>query len=326
MSAARTRGLLLRCYPPAWRARYGDELEELIVESSRGRRAPVRIWSNVALAGWRERLRASGLTGDDVPPGERSRAGTLLVLCAWALFVIGGMIVQKASEHWQSATPASSQGLPAGAFDALVVAAALGSVLVLAGVACVCPSLVAFMRGGGWREIRGVVLRASLVTVPTVAVTVALLVWAHRLSSEQRNGHDSAYLLGFGAWGLLIVACLVAWTVAGVATARRLAFSASLLRLEAWLAAAVSATMAAMTIATAVWWAAVASAAPWFFTGRPVGTSTSALVPQLLLAMLLMLIATPLAIAGALRALRTLPNTSSGRRPSSHPHDPRTAL
>ena len=311
MSGARSRAVLLRCYPPAWRARYGEELEALIVESSGGRRVSWRVWLDVALAGGRVRLRSSGLTGDAVPPGERSRAGSLLVLCAWVLFVGAGFGVQKTSEHWQSATPASSQGLPAGAFAVLVVAAALGSVLVLTGIACVCPSLVAFMRGGGWGEIRGVVLRAVLVTAPTLAATIALLVWAHRLSSGQRSGHDSVYLLGVGAWALLMAACLVAWTVAGVATARRLAFSAKLLRLEAWLAAAVSTTMAVMTIATAIWWAALASAAPWFFAGRPVGTSTSALVPQLLLAMLLMLIATPLASAGALRALRTLPNTSS---------------
>ena len=325
MSGARTRALLLRCYPPAWRARYGEELEALIVESSGGRSMSWRIGLDIALAGGRERLRSSGLTGDAVPPGERSRAGSLLVLCAWVLFVVAGFAVQKTSEHWQSATPASSQGLPVGAFDALVVAAALGSALVLAGIACVCPSLVAWMRGGGWREIRAVVLRAALVTVPTMAATVALVVWAHRLSSGQRSGHDSAYVLGFGAWALLVVACLVAWTAAAVATARRLALSAKLLRLEAWLAAGVSSTMAAMTIATAVWWAALARAAPWFFTGRPAGTSASALVPQLLVAMLLMLIATPLAGAGALRALRALPNTSSGQRPSSHARDPGTA-
>jgi hypothetical protein len=310
VSGARKRALLLRCYPPAWRARYGEELEDLIVEAGRGRGMSWRVLLDIAGAGGRERLRAAGLTGDAVPPGERSRAGSLLVLCAWVLFVVAGLGVQKSSEHWQSVTPASSQGLPALAFGALVVAAALGSALVLAGIGCAAPSLIAFARRGGWREIRGAVVRAALITVFGVASTLALVIVAHRMSNAQREGHDLAYALGFGAWAVVILACLITWTVAGVDTARRLVLSARLLRLEAWLAAAVSTSMAAMTIATAVWWAALADAAPWFFSGRPAGTSGSAIMPQLVVAMLLMLVATPLSAAGAFRALGSLRTAS----------------
>jgi hypothetical protein len=295
MSAARARRLLLRCYPPAWRGRYGDELEELIVESSRGRRAPVRIWSNVALAGWRERLRASGLTGDDVPPGERSRAGTLLVLCAWALFVIGGMIVQKASEHWQSATPAGSRGLPSAAFDTLVAAAGVGTSVLVAGVACALPALVALARSSVRRELRRPLRRALYMTALAVGSTLALVIWAHRLTAPQRDGRDLRYELGFATWALLIVICLAAWTVLAVRVGQRMELAPRIQRLEAWLAAATAATMAVTTVAAAVWWGAL------------IGSGPRLPAPQLAVALTAMLIATALGVAGAHRAVATRP-------------------
>jgi hypothetical protein len=298
---------LLRCYPPAWRARYGEELQELIAQASDGRRMAWRMRLDIVLAGGRERFRASGLTGDSVPPVERSRAGTLLVLCAWVTLVVAGLGVQKISEHWQDVTPASRQGLPAGAFDALIGVAVAGAVLVLAGVACAVPSLLRYLLGGGWREIRTVVVRAMLMTVLAVVVTAALAAWAHRLSGAQRNGHDLAYSLGFAGWALLMLASAAAWTIAGISAARRIELSARLLRCQAWLAAALTATMAGVTVATAVWWVALQDAAPWFFSGRPVGSGSSALPPQLVAALLLMSVATSLGVAGVLRAVRSLP-------------------
>jgi hypothetical protein len=306
---------LLQCYPPRWRARYGEELQALIVEASGGRRVPWRMRLDITLAGGRERLRASGLAGDSLPPAERSRAGVLLVLCAWMLFVVAGFGVEKFSEHWRSVTPASRLGLPAGAFDVLVGAAVTGTVLVLGGVACVAPSLASYLRGGGWRAIRHAVIRAALSTSLAVAVTLALAAWAHRLSSAQRNGHDLAYAIGFAGWALLMLACVVTWTSAGVTVARRIEFSARLLRCEVWLAVAVTATMAAMTVATIVWWVALADAAPWFFADRPAGSTASALVPQLVFALLLMLVATSLGMAGVLRAVHSLPDALEPRQP-----------
>jgi hypothetical protein len=60
-----------------------------------------------------------------------------------------------------------------------------------------------------------------------------------------------------------------------VATARRLRLRAATLRVEAWLADAVTVAMAVMTVATVVWRAALANAAPWFLAGKPVGSSAS---------------------------------------------------
>jgi hypothetical protein len=295
-------GLLLRLYPAGWRARYGEELQALVLESS-GRQVPWKVRVDVVAAAGREWLR--DLAGGGQSP-ERVQAGALLVLRAWALFVVAGLGVQKASEHWQNVTPPGSRGLPTVAFDALVVAAAAGSVLVLAGIALTLPSLARFLRSGGWPLIRVPIAFALSTTVVLVPSTAALSVWAHALSTEQRNGHDHLYAGLFLAWLLLALVCLAAWTAAAVATARRLELSAFVLRLETRLAALVAAAMVVMTMAATAWWATLAQAAPWFFAGRPAGATASPVTPQLLAATALMLLASMVAAGGAIRAQRTL--------------------
>lgn len=310
MRASRTAAHLLALYPAQWRARYGEELEALIVDSS-GRRVPWRIRADVALGAGRERLRAAGLVGDGAPE-ERVRGGVLVALCAWALFVVAGMAVQRFSEHWQDVTSAASRPLPSAAFAALVIAAVCAGALVLAGIASAVPSLAAFVRGGGWPTIRRRVVVAMLVTAAFLACSVVLVVWAHGLTGRQRAGHDVAYAIAFVAWASLAVACLLAWTIVAVATARRLRLRAALLRLQAWIAGGVTMAMGAMTVATAIWWAALAHAAPWFLAGKPVGLVGSPLAPQLVAAAVLMLAATLLGATGAQRALRALPGLSDG--------------
>lgn len=301
MSPERTSGLLLRLYPAGWRARYGDELEALILETS-GHRVPWHVRLDVVLAAGRERLRGAGLLGDP-PPAARMRGGALLVLSAWALFVVAGMVVQKLSEHWRTATPPGSRGLPADAFDALLVGAAVGSALIAAGVAVALPSLARLLGSGGRRQVRRPLLAAVGLSLAAVPASAAVVVWAHRLSPAARNGHDAAYAAVAILWALLLAGCLAAWTVAGIALARRLDLSEGLWRLEALLAAGVALSMGTMTAATALWWAALARSAPWFLAGAPTGSPESPFAPALLVAAIVMLIATAAAAAGAGRAL-----------------------
>jgi hypothetical protein len=228
------------------------------------------------------------------------------VLCAWALFIVGGALIQKFSEQWQHGTPAPDRALPAGAFGALAILALITGLLVLTGIACTLPHVLAFLRGG-WREIRRPAVRAVVLSAVVLAATATLASWAHHLNTAQRNGHDVAYGLGFGAWALLGLACLAAWTTLALTIARRVEFSAEVLRLEAWLAAAVSFAMVTMTLATVVWWGALAHDAPWVLHGYALSAPASPLALQPLLAGILMTIATVLAIAGAIRALQTLP-------------------
>jgi hypothetical protein len=278
------RCLLLHLYPPAWRARYGDELDDLIATNLHSRRLPVYV--DVVRAAARERLRAAA---GGPQRDERIRAGSLLVLCSWMVFVVGGLGVAKYSEHWQLTNPAADGGVSAVAFDVLRVAAGIGSLLVLAGILATRRSVAALLRDGGWRAIRRPLVTAALLTVVAAAATAALVAWAHVLTAPQRNGRDLLYSLAFVAWALVCVGCLGAWTVAAVATARRLTLTAATLRLEAWLTAGVTGSMVLMTAATLTWWVSLA----------PVS------VPPLLLGCVtLMLAATALGGVGAMRALR----------------------
>jgi hypothetical protein len=274
---------LLHAYPAAWRLRYGDELAALLEELGGKGRMTWRVRFDVVRAGLLERVRLGGM-----PPRERVGEGTLLVVYAWMLFVLAGFGVQKASEHWAVATPANDRGLPTAAFDTLVVAAGIGSVLVLAGVALALPVLLAFVRRNGWRELSTPIAHALAVTVALVAATVAVAVWAHGLTPAARNGHDHLYSGVFGAWVLLFAASLFAWARAAAATARRMTFTDNLLRLESFLAAGVCASMVVMTAATAVWWAALAGVAPEVVSP----TAANLVVPTSL-----MLVATLLALA-----------------------------
>jgi hypothetical protein len=304
MSPARTAARLLRLYPLSWRLRYGDELETLILDMSDGGRVPWRIRADVAVAGGRERLRAAGLGGDS--PDARVRGGAGLVLWAWALLVVAGAIVQKTSEHWRQALPAGSHTTATVAFDGLIGVAIAAAVLVVAGIALTLPALTRFVGAGGWAQIREPVTRAVAITAVFVAATVGLVAWAHGVSPRDRQGYDTAYALVATVWALLGAGTLGAWTLAATRTAARLTLPASLLRVEARLATAVTAALGVMAAVTAVWWVSVATVAPTALTGS-FGSRGSAFVPQLLLAMVLMLVALGLAGAGARRATRALP-------------------
>jgi hypothetical protein len=293
---------LLRVYPGAWRARYGEELTALVEEIRANGRMSWRVRVDLLRAGAAERVRMLGLNG--LPPLERAREGSLLVLYSWMLFVIGGFGVEKASEHWQAATPAARRGLPSAAFDVLFVAAGIGSVLVLIGVAVLLPRVAALIQAGGWPKIRRAVVRATVLSVLAVTASSGLAAWAHSLTPAARNGSDAAYSGAFVALVVLFAACLFAWAAAAAATARNLSLSVAVLRLEVWLGAAVSVAMAVMTIATVLWWGSLAAAAPWFFDGRPVGSSASALVSNMVVPTVMMFCATSLGLIGAARAAK----------------------
>lgn len=242
---------LLYAYPPAWRARYGGELAVLLEELDGGWRARL----DVVRAGLVERVRPLGL--GSLSPHDRAREGSLLVLYAWTLFVLGGCGIQKASEHWQATTPAGDRAVPAGAFDGLVVIAAIGSALVLLGAAIVLPRLVAAARREGWQELVRPLRAAPGLTVLAAGATVGLAAWAHSLTPAARNGHDAAYTGAFAAWVLLVAVTLFSWSAAAAAIARRLDLSSRLLRIEALVSIAVAGSMALMCASAFVWWTSV---------------------------------------------------------------------
>ena len=293
MSIDRRAERLLRWYPAAWRDRYGEEMTGLIVDMSDGRRLSWRLRADVAAAGARERLRVRG--GD-------ARSGGRVVLWAWAIFVLAGMIVAKTSEHWQSALPAGGHPVASVSFVALTVLGAATAVLVLAGIALTIPSLIALLRSGRWPQIRRWILTAATLTTVLVAATAGLAAWAHGLTPHARNGHDALYGAAFFAWAALAATTVLAWTKAATATADRLNLSSTTLQLHARMTTVIAILMALMTAATVAWWVAVAIVAPGALTGTPAAPHASPVVPALIMAAVLMTVATTLATAGARRA------------------------
>jgi len=259
---------LLRMYPPSWRARYGDELEELLDLMRRDGRLSWRARLDVAAGAARERARSTGLHGPGLP-------GALLVLCAWSGFVFAGALVQRGAEHWRDAS--GGRLLPAIAFDTLVGLAVLTGCLALAGVAAATPAVARLLRAGDGRALARPFTRAVAASATAAVATGLLVTWAHGLTAAQRNGGDALYGAGFVAWALIVLAALAAWTALAVATARRLDLGPTVLRAETRLARGVGAAMAAMTAATVVWWSSgVAASAPLVAAGLTGMTAASA--------------------------------------------------
>jgi hypothetical protein len=302
VSAARTGERLLRFYPSAWRRRYGEELKELIVEASARGGVTWRTRLDVALSGSRERVRAAGLEPSG-SPADRIRARVLLVLCAWAVFALGGMVVGKFSEHWQDAVPVSAGSSGRFAFSLLIAAACCGSALVLAGVAVVAPAFLRFLKRGGWRQARRPLARTLSAGTILVAATAGLAIWGGGLDAHQREGGDVLYAIGFVAWALLVITAFLTATAAAVEIARKVELPASVLRALAWIGAGTALAMAVVSAATIVWWIELAGVAPWFFSGQSAGQGGSVLVPQLIAAAAVMVAASVVAGRSALRGL-----------------------
>lgn len=296
---------LLRWYPDSWRERYGEELVALI-EDGLGDQPPTsKLKVSIARAGLRERVHQTGLIGDHPSPAERTRAGSLLVLCAWTAFVLAGASFSKASEHFAQAMPAASRTLPQDAFNVIAALGVIGAALVVLGALAALPAFVRFVRSGGWSFIGRHVLRATALTVVTVGAVIPLSLWAHHLNAFQRNGGDGIYSGAFGIWALFVAATLAQWTAAGVAAARRIDLARRVLYLEAVLAFTVAGAMAVMTVSTALWWGAMAKNAPWFLQGTATGSKPSPFNTQLLLTMALMLIAVLISGYGVIRVGRS---------------------
>jgi hypothetical protein len=305
-----TLQVILRLYPRDWRARYGDELASVIHESSGPRSPSIRLLTNVAFAGVRERLRAIGLLGNDLTPRDRVQSGALLVMWSWMFFVLGGIGVQKAAEHWKAAVPAASVRLPDVAFASLIAAAAIGSLLVIVGVLIYSKTLASFLRTGGWYQIRRPIYRASAITGLTMIGLLTLSTWAHHLTVAQRNGHSLAYGAAVLGWAVLFAGCLFGWALAAATTIRQLNPKQRLLKLEACIVAAVTVAMAVMTVTSAVWWVSVAHSAPWFFAGTAPDSPGTIAPLNLVIPIALMLTATLLASLGARRSIRNAPHVA----------------
>ena len=295
----------LRWYPPSWRDRYGEELSAVLDDQYEGH-LPTRVHFDLVAGGLRQRAIQSGLTGDLVPAARGVRSGALMVFSAWVAFVIAGASFAKFSEHFDQALPHSMSvhRLSDLAVTVLQIVAGVASLLVVVGVFLAVPAFVRYLRAGGWPSLRGHILRALACTGLTVVVTVPLLVWAHHLTSHQRNGGLYWYGPLFLLWAALIVLTLASWAVVAIVAGSRVVFSRTILTAEAILAVLIALAMVVMVGATAAWWGEMARDAPAFLNASPGGLPGSPWDVWLVATVALMVVATGTAAMGVVREAR----------------------
>jgi hypothetical protein len=305
---------VLRWYPAAWRQRYGEELAALIEDTYPDGRIPWPCRLALLRAGLTQRLRAGGLFGQ-ASPAAGARAGSLLVLWAWAVFMVAGAGFANLADGWYRAVPAGARALPRAGYGLVYAAAVAGGAVVLL-AACVCaPAVAGFLRRGGWPQVRRLVLAAAAVTVVTVAAVTVMAAWAHHLDTQDRNGGLWTYSAYASLVALLFAATIAAWTTAAGTAARRIEFPARVLRRCTALAVALTGTMAVVTGGTGLWWAAVASRAPSFLTGGGGASGQNPAPLELLVVGALMIAGLSLAVIGARRAAacaRRMGQTTAG--------------
>jgi hypothetical protein len=293
---------VLRWYPAAWRRRYGGEMIALLEDTYGDGGVPWRCRLALQRAGSAERLRACGLLGP-APAPEGVRAGSLLVLWAWAIFMVAGSGFANVADNWKAAVPSGAARLPALSYGVVFATGLAGAFLVLLGAGGCMPALVRFWRAGGWPQVRGRVLAAVAVTAVTFAAVVVMAVWARHLNTPDRNGALWSYSAYASLVALLLTATIASGTAAATAIARRLEFSAGVLRYLSALAVALALVMAALVVGTVAWWTAIASRAPWFFSGAVPGSAGTTTPPELVVVGMLMALGLLIGITGAGRAV-----------------------
>lgn len=278
----RTAQRWLRCYPATWRARYGEELADLILATSAAGKVPWSTRLDMLRSGGGERLRSFGI-GRGSAPNARVRTGALITLCGFAVFLVGAAVFQRFAENWKELAGHSGVIAAHDAIIAITVLAPLAALAVLCGIVLALPAAARLLLRERWHVARVQLRWAVRLTVAAFASLALVAIWAHGLSASQRNGHDTAYEIGFSAMAVLYVVCLAAWTFAAISIAARIELGRTLGRAQASLATFVALAMLAITAAVGVWWATLASKVPWVLHGIGFQGPASPVTPQLLL-------------------------------------------
>jgi hypothetical protein len=298
---------MLRWYPAAWRARYGDEFAELLIAEFDEQPRSWRRAVDVARGGLMARLTRVGLTSNPLEPAEQLRAGLATAACGLATCLALGIAMwAQLTIGWVWAAPGTSG-------PTVVMVAMSASVMLLAVLALLAALPLAWAvacgvlrRAGSGLRRPALLAAAGLATLAAgsrhfengwpgtgahswaqpglVPAGVAAFSWAATLSVSAYWAHPAA-LAAFPAaeiaWMAVSPAALIA-TVAGVAgLVRRLDLSARALRYEAWLAGGAAAAMTVF-LAGAGWWVLAGASGPGLF--RP-GAIDAASVAVMMLAL-----------------------------------------
>lgn len=313
---------LLRWYPPVWRERYGDEMAALLEDTYTAAAAvPFRQRLGLACRGLAERARYGSLRNRDADHEERARAGSLLVLCGWALSLVGLAVFAKSTDNWFARTPATGRWLADDAVAAAAGAGVVGCVCVLVAALVLAPAFVRLLRAGRWHEVRSVVGAAALVALAAVSLVAGGVIWAHHLSLHDRNGGSPFYGAYFVVASLSVVAAIAWGTAAAVAVARRVEIPRRTLRALGRLALGLTLLVLVALAGLVIWWASEAVHAPGVLSGgigNGVAYTSATVPPALLAAGALLAGGAGLALWGSTRVHRSL----HAARRAGHPSRP----
>ena len=289
----------LKWYPRGWRDRYGADFEQFLEDRYGDGPLPLSARLSMVRSGSLERLRSGGIVGSSVDPDTRVRGASLLVLCAWGVFIVAGSAFAKYTEHWPLATPPVDHWLPATGMAAVQAAAAVGVlILIVAGLACL-PAFVQFMRSEGWRALWPLVRPMTLSVIAAGAASVGIVAWNNHVgpSTTTPLGLRIAGVLA----GLVVIGALAVSYATLIAFVYRLRISTRVTRILGVLAVAMTLALAVIFAGALTWWISTALHAPWFFGSLiPRSPTSPAPLPMIVLG-LMMLSGLVLAGIGALR-------------------------
>ena len=284
-SAERRARLLVRCYPPAWRARYGDEFVQLLVDEMSERPRSPSWTADVVRSGVIARLESAGLAGDTLDPQQQVRAGLAAVSLAVSAFLAAGVAVwAQLTIGWQwsaPTAPATKTGMlmMSGAMLGFALLAVLGAVplvwticreiaagrghplalpLLAVGAGGLTLVVGSIHFGHGWPGTGGHPWAGRDI----VPGEIARICWAATLWITSYWAHPGV-LASFPASEIAwMVVSPVAFAAVLIGTARtlgRLRISARVLRYESWLGLVAGSVMAVF----------LAGAGSWIVSGSP---------------------------------------------------------
>ncbi len=284
-AATRRATRLLRFYPRVWRARYGEEFTQLLIDEMSERPRSVARTADVVRAGLLARAASAGLVGGTLEPQQQVRSGVATVSCALIAFLAFGVAIwSQLTIGWQWSAPAA----PATKAAMLVMSAVIVVFAVLALLAAI-PLVWTLGRSLSRGRASGLVAPVTCVVIGTAVLVagsvhfgrgwpgtgghpwvgrdivppgVARFCWAATLWITSYWAHPGA-LASFPpaeiAWMLASPIALLALLIGAAKTLRRLSFSPRVLGYESWLGIAAAVAMAGF----------LAGASSWIISGGP---------------------------------------------------------
>jgi hypothetical protein len=286
--AAGRAARLLRCYPRAWRDRYGDEFAELLISDIEERPRSAARSLDVIRGGALARLAVAGLRGvpiretpggpAEVGPARRHVTASLVTLgCGLAVFLwFSAAMWSQLTIGWE--WTAASGTAPVVAFATLALSIAMPALLAIAVLAAL-PVIVTVARRVASRRAAGL-LRPSAVLIAATAIVfvggrhfgngwpgtgghgglipggLAAFEWATTLSDSSYWAHQGA-LLGFPAaevaWMAVSPLALIAAVASAVVIVRRTEPPLRVLALETRLAAVACPVMVVILAGCGCW-------------------------------------------------------------------------